>query len=269
MDHTFKEPTGTMAPWQTSSGPRNQRRFGRWVAVAALMVIGAVVPVGTQASAKPENVDPSLSDPTDVRVVGLDSTLHVTWTPAEHPDAAWQLMTVWDGDTLQQSKVASKTATVVQANGVTPGKAYTVTLQTMAADGRLSPGATIAATVDPQPPMPNAAFFDNFNGAHGLLDGDKYDVRTTVAAFEDGNNAEPNRLDLRRVFNSEQHFHTQLINAAGKGGIIIRPRVPFDFSRPHRDFSIRNGLPAHPDDPRQMDGSRTVEHHPRQRGGVG
>jgi hypothetical protein len=217
-------------------------------AIVAIALVAVVQPpVATQA-ATPHlpfgpSLDPAIPDPTDVRVVELDSTLHVTWTPADFPDTAWQLLTVWDGDTLQQSKVAAESATVIQANGVQPGATYTVKVHTMAADGRLSPGAAVSATADPQPPMPNAAFFDNFNNSLGLLDGDVYDVRTTVSAFEAGNDREPDRLELRQVFSMENHFHTQLIGAAGKVGITIRPRVPFDFAGRTGTFQFEMDFP--------------------------
>lgn len=227
-----------------NGGSISERFVGRARSVAAIAVVGLAgiaAPVTTHAAST--NVDPSMPDPSNVEVTELDSTLHVTWTPADSDEVAWQLVTVWDGSGLQQSKVAARTATVLQANGVTPGETYTVKVHSMAADGRLSPGAATSATAQPQMPMPDAAFFDNFNGSSGVLDGDLYDVRTTVSAFEAGNDVEPTRLDLRQVFNSEHHFHTQLIGAAGKGGVIIRPRVPFDFEGRTGTFQFEMDFP--------------------------
>lgn len=221
--------------------PGAKQIISRVAFVMMFAVIGIAALFYAQAAPTAQNIDASIPDPTNVQITELDSTLHVNWTPANYPQATWQLMTVWDGDVLQQSKVASKTATVIQANGVTPGKTYTVKIHTMGQNGRLSPGATVTASARQQSPMPNSSFFDNFNGGHGALDPDLYDVRSTISSEQwDDRQA---RVEQRMVFNSEHHFHTQLIGGAGVGGITIRPRVPFDFTNRTGTFQFEVDFP--------------------------
>lgn len=216
-----------MAAGSTRSAPSLRQITRSRTARAAAAVVLLVATLGVVSFMRADAAqfhDAAIPDPTDLRVTELDSTLHVNWTPAEHPDTAWQVLSVWEGEELQQSKVVSATATVAQANGVTPSRDYTVKVHTLDRSGALSPGVTAAATARPQPPMDDAVFFDNFNTHHGQLDPDLYDVRTAFQSDESP------RTDTRMIFNSEHHFHTQLIGGGGVGGINIRPRVPFDFT---------------------------------------
>jgi hypothetical protein len=180
----------------------------------------AAMPVGPDAEVL-------LRPPTDLAIVALDSSLHVTWTPSQDPATAWHVVSVWDGATLQQAKVVGKTSGAAQSNGLIPGHSYTVKVQAMDAQGHLSAPISAPAATDPQSPMRNAAFFENFNEAPGDLDADYFDVRTSH-----GEGLRPESLDLERmlVFNSENHFHTQLIGGKQRAEIYIRPRVPFDFA---------------------------------------
>src|SRR5256885_36269 len=65
------------------------------------------------------------------------------------------------------------------------------------------------AATDPQSPMRNAAFFEDFNEPAGGLDANYFDVRTSH-----GGDFRPASLGLEalQVFNNENHFHTQIIN---------------------------------------------------------
>jgi hypothetical protein len=96
----------------------------------------------------------------------------------------------------------------------------------MDAAGNLPNPVTASATTDAQPPLPNVAFFDNFNAS---LDGDlgpnRFDVRmhSTVGDTDEV-------FDSKLAFHSERHWHTLLIESQGQGGILVRPRVPVDFT---------------------------------------
>ncbi len=169
---------------------------------------------------------PNLAPPSNLQLVTLDSSFHVTWTPSPDPQTVWHVVSVWEGATLHQAKVVGRTARAAQTNGLTPGGTYTVKVQAMDAQGNLSAAVQATAATDPQYPMRNAAFFENFNGgSHGELDYNYFDVRTTDFV---GNVSD--LVETRMVFNNEKHYHTQLINGPGTGGLYIRSRVPFDFT---------------------------------------
>lgn len=172
---------------------------------------------------------PLVSPPSGLQLVELDSSFHVTWTPSTDPTTAWHVVTVWDGTILQQSKVVGKTARAAQTNGLMSGHEYTVKVQAMNAAGGLSDPISMQGTPDAQSPMTNAAFFENFNsyGMMSGLDPNVFDVRTSQ--FSD---LQPVSIGLEKmmIFASENHFHTQVIGGKGRGEIVIRPRVPFDFA---------------------------------------
>lgn len=191
-------------------------------------IVGPVQPSLSQASsiiaqnAQSPDVDP----PSNLQVVTLDSTLHVNWTPSTDPDTQWHVLSIWDGANLQQSKVGGRTTGVMQANGLVPGRTYTVKVQAMNAQWQLSAPIETVATTDPQSPMRNAAFFENFNGngsSHGPLDPNYFDIRTEAVEFED-------LTDTRGAFNNENHWHSLLVGSGNVGGVTVRPRVPFDFT---------------------------------------
>src|SRR3954451_12303842 len=175
-----------------------------------------------------KGLTPFVAPPTNLQVVGLDTSLQVNWTPSTDPTTAWHLVSVWDGTQMQQSKVVGRTSRAAQANGVVPGRTYTVKVQAMDAVGNLSAPATVVAASDPQSPMRNAAFFDNFNEGVGDLNSDFYDVRSSQ-----GNGQRP--ADVGQggkflVFKSEHHFHTEMLGGLERGELYIRPRVPMDLS---------------------------------------
>lgn len=160
-------------------------------------------------------------------ITPLDSSLHVQWTPTSDPNAQWQVLIIKETDgTVQQSKVLSKTANVAQANGLVPGRTYNIEVHSMNAAGTLTLIGDSTAATDPQSPMQNAAFFENFNGtgsSHGPLDPNYFDVRTEGCAFDD-------ITDNRSAFNNENHWHTLLSCGGNVGGIKVRPRTQFDFT---------------------------------------
>ncbi len=177
--------------------------------------------------ADPPYLLPSLAPPTNLQIVALDSSFHVTWTPSGDPSTAWHVVSVWDGSTLQQPKVVSKTSRAAQTNGLMSGHTYTVKVQAMTSTGGLSTAIGDVATTDPQSPMPNAAFFENFNEPAGDLDYNYFDVRTSH-----GVDLQPESIGNEKmlVFNNENHFHTQLIGGKQRAELYIRPRLPFDFA---------------------------------------
>ena len=179
------------------------------------------------AQPQPLHGPTTIIPPTSLAIVPLDSSLAVTWTPATDAAAAWQVVSVWDGSTLQQAKVVSKTSRDAQNNGLAPGHPYLVKVQAMDAQGTLSAAISATTTTDPQSPMRDAAFFENFNEAPGDLEANYFDVRTSHGA-----DLRPASLGLERllVFNNENHFHTQLIGGKERAELYLRPRVPFDFA---------------------------------------
>lgn len=181
---------------------------------------------GISGVAQQEPQSPTLDPPGNLQIVALDSTLHINWTPSTDPNTQWHVVSVWDGATLQQSKVGGRTTGVMQANGLVPGRTYTVKVQAMDAQWQLSAPIQAEATTDPQSPMRNAAFFENFNGngnAHGPLDPNYFDIRTEEVEFAE-------LTDTRGTFNNENHWHSLLIGSGNVGGAMVRPRVPFDFT---------------------------------------
>jgi hypothetical protein len=160
-------------------------------------------------------------------IVPLDSTLHVQWTPTANPAAAWQMLVIREMDgTLQQSKVVAKTANAAQANGLVPGRSYQVAVYDIDSAGRLNLLGDGTAATDPQRPMCNATFFENFNEDPGNLLSDYMDVRTDESVSD----PDITGVDKRLVFNNENHFHTQLVGTTGHIEMYVRPRVPFDLS---------------------------------------
>src|SRR5215210_1369718 len=66
---------------------------------------------------------PLIAPPTNLNIVRLDSSLHVTWTPSSDPLTAWHVVSIWQGEgyTVQeQSKVVGRTGRAVQTNGLMP-----------------------------------------------------------------------------------------------------------------------------------------------------
>jgi hypothetical protein len=159
----------------------------------------------------------------------LDSTIKANWIPSSDPAVKWQVASVWTGDGSQliSSKVLSPTATAADMNGLRTGDTYMVKIQTINKSGVLSDGVSATGTTDPQSPMANAAFFENFDAmpAGGDLDYNYFDVRTN-----DRNRPGDIHLDKTQAFVNERHFHTQVIGGEGGSAVLIRPRIPFDFT---------------------------------------
>src|SRR5215472_10809811 len=186
------------------------------------------------------NVDPSLPSPANLQTTGLNSTVRVNWTPATGASVAFQLLSIWDGATLMGEKVLAATATAADGNGLQSGHTYTVAVQTLGANGRLSAPVTAYGSTDPQSPMRNAVFFDNFDEAGpGPLDPNYFDVREREGATT------PDNVDDRaRVFVSEHHFHTELISGEGDAAVDITPRGMFDFANRVGTFQFEVDMAA-------------------------
>ena len=184
---------------------------------------------------QPGHSGPTISPPSNIQIVSLNSTLHVTWDPSTDPNTAWHVMSVWDDGTLEQSKVVARTSKAAQANGLVPDHTYTVNVQAMDSAGNLSDPVSATASTDRQSPMRNAAFFENFNEPAGDLDSNFFDVRTSHAG-----NLQPESIGAEKmlVFNNENHFHTQMIGGVERGELYVRPRVPFDFAGRTGTFQV-------------------------------
>jgi hypothetical protein len=171
----------------------------------------------------------NVAPPANLQLLALDTSIHVTFDPSTDPATAFHLLSVWEGAQMQQSKVIGKTARSGQANGVEPGHTYTVRVYAMDINGGLSVPIQNVVTTDPQSPMRNAAFFENFNGlAPGDLDYNYFDIRTSQ-----GTGQRPEDVDQAHkflVFASERHFHTEMIGGVERGELYVRGRVPMDLS---------------------------------------
>jgi hypothetical protein len=172
--------------------------------------------------------------PSGLILTALDSTIRANWTPpAADASVKWQVASVWTGDgnkangsKLVSSKVVGATANVADMNGLRSGDTFTVKIQSMDASGALSSPVSATAATDPQSPLTNAAFFDNFNDAMmGSLNSNYYDVRSW-SGYGDTQDIS----DAKKAFVSERHFHTQVIEDEGQGGVMIRPRLPVNLT---------------------------------------
>lgn len=174
------------------------------------------------------NVDPSLPVPSNLKTLGLSSTIRANWTPpAADARVAFQLVSIWDGSTLMGEKVLTATANAADGNGLQPDHPYTVAVQSIGSGGKLSTPVAAAGATDRQSGMRNAVFFDNFEeAAPGALDPNYFDVR-----LRDGSTTPDGVDDRARVFISEHHFHTELISGEGDAAVMIRPRGIFDFTK--------------------------------------
>jgi hypothetical protein len=195
---------------------------------------GAIVPLSSAAA-----IDPTLGPPSNLVLTSLDSTIRANWTASSDPQTVRYAFSVWDSSTLVGTKMVPVNSPAADANGLQTGHAYMIQVQSMNSAGNLSNPITATATTDAQPPLPNAAFFDNFNAsADGDLDSNFYDVRmhSTVGDTD-------SVRDSKLAFHSERHWHTQLIESQGQGGILVRPRVPVDFTNRTLTIEFEVDLP--------------------------
>lgn len=186
-------------------------------------------------------INASLQPPRNLTTVSLDSTIRANWTPPTDPHVAWQVFSVWDqNNTLISAKLLGKTAKAADGNGLAEGAQYTITVQSMDASGALSEPIIATAKTDLQSPMPNAAFFENFQDTPpGNLNYNYFDVRTS----DHGIDPDLTSQDEFMVFANERHFHTQVIGGEGSRAIFIRPRVPFDFTNRTGTMQFEVDLP--------------------------
>ena len=172
----------------------------------------------------------ALSAPTNLTLLGLDSTIRANWTASKDPDTKHQVVSVWTGDGISKngsklisSKVVGATANTADLNGLRTGDTFTVKVQSRDVNDVLSTPATATAKTDQQFPIKNASYFDNFNESmHGTpMNPDYYDVRTW-SGYGDTFGID----NSITAFNGERHFHGQVIESQGQGGVMIRTRVP-------------------------------------------
>jgi hypothetical protein len=166
----------------------------------------------------------------ELTLTGLDSTIRANWKLPTDTNVKWQASSVWTGDgntangsKLVGTKVVPSTAGVVDMNGLRTGDTYTVKLQDLDASGNNLPKIVTATTATvKQNPITNAAYFDNFNdAANGRMNKDYYDVRVW------SNYGDTNQIpEAKQAFVSERHFHGNLFESQGQGGVLIRNRVP-------------------------------------------
>jgi hypothetical protein len=176
--------------------------------------------------APPAAIDPTLAPPSNLVLTTLDSTIRGNWTASSDPRTVRYAFSTWDGGTLIGAKIVPANSPAADANGLQTGHAYQIQVQSMDSAGNLSNPVAASATTEAQPPLPNVAFFDNFNGGvDGDLDPNYFDVRMhSTVGDTDG------VFDSKLAFRSERHWHTQLVESQGQGGISVRPRVPVDFT---------------------------------------
>lgn len=189
-------------------------------------------------------INKGLQAPGNLTTLSLDSTIKANWTAPKDPKVIWQVFSIWDqSDILISAKVLGNTATAADGNGLQTGVAYKVKVQSMDASGALSEPATATATTDPQLPMKDAAFFENFNDTPpGDLNANYFDVRT----FNRPNHPVDPAVDSdkRQVFVNERHFHTEVIGGEDSAGVFLRPRVPFDFANRTGTIQFEVDFPA-------------------------
>ena len=53
----------------------------------------------------------------------------------------------------------------------------------------------------------------------------------------------PSNRSSKLAFHSERHWHTQFIESQGQGGILVRPRVPVDFTNRTLTIEFEVDLP--------------------------
>jgi hypothetical protein len=189
--------------------------------------IGAYVIYSSYAAAPPG---------TNLTLTALDSTIRANWTAPTDPTVKWQVVSAWTGDgntangsKLVSSKVVGATSNVVDMNGLRSSDTYTIKLQSLDTGGNLSSPVTATVATDPQSPLKDAAFFDNFNDARdGSLDNNYYDVRAWSVYGDTAG-----LVETRKAFVSERHYHTSVIESIGQGGIMIRPRAPVNLTNPN------------------------------------
>jgi len=186
-------------------------------------------------------INATLQPPGNLTTLSLDSTIRANWTPPKDPHVAWQVFSVWDqNNTLISAKLLGKTAKAADGNGLAEGAQYTITVQSMDASGALSKPITATAKTDVQSPMPNAAFFENFQDTPpGNLNYNYFDVRKS----DHGIDPDLTDRDEYMVFANERHFHTQVIGGEGSRAIFVRPRVPFDFTNRTGTMQFEVDLP--------------------------
>lgn len=205
------------------------------LALAALMLSTTVLLSGSVAYLG-DVAAQSSTEPANLTLTSLDSTLVANWTPANDPSVMWQVVTATTLDgRLVETKIVTPQQSSADLNGLETGRAFVVKVQAMTASGSLSSGALAEGSTVAQAPMPNAAFFDTFDAMPannlpsgyqmGDLDPNYYDVRTLDETGDVGLFSW-----ARQAFLHERHYHSMLLGSQGSGGLMIRPRVPVDLS---------------------------------------
>ena len=161
--------------------------------------------------------------PTNLRATGLDSTIRLEWEPVVDDRIAWHVITTRDQNgKIVSTKIVHPGGNAVDINGLRTGDQYHISLQLLSKAQELSRSLQLVASTKLQLPMQNAVFYDNFNALeHGPMDPNYYDVRT-FSEFGDTMGIP----DAINTMVSERHYHTQLIESNGDGGLHARARVP-------------------------------------------
>ncbi len=202
--------------------------------------------VGARAAEVPITPNPL------VLTTSLDSTIRVNWpapitpqptpltslTPTLPPLSPYtkQIFSVWDhdpnnpnNDILVSTKVLGNTSSVADANGLQGNHQYTIRIEGLrASDGQKEAYLANYASTALQPPMANAAFFENFMDTAPMeVKSDYLDVRTLA-----NEGIQPDSLHEERMLfmPNERHFHTEMIGGVQRSELIVRPRVPFNFA---------------------------------------
>jgi hypothetical protein len=174
-------------------------------------------------------------------LTSLDSTIRANWKAPTTTGVKFQVASVWDGNTLVASKVVGATATAADLNGLAYNKDYTIKVQSINSDNSLSAPITAVGRTDPELPMANAAFFENFNDCKpGDVNYNYFDTHVTTKPNAPGFLSAQDKM---MQFANECHFHTQIFGGTDHGGIFLRPRVPFDFANRTGTFQIEVDTP--------------------------
>jgi hypothetical protein len=178
---------------------------------------------------------------TALTLTSLDSTIRANWKAPTTTGVKFQVASVWDGSTLVASKVVGATSTAADMNGLAYNKDYTIKVQSINSDNSLSAPITAVGRTDPELPMANAAFFENFNDCKpGDVNYNYFDIHATTKPNAPGFLSAEDKM---MQFANECHFHTQIFGGTDHGGIFLRPRVAFDFANRTGTFQIEVDSP--------------------------
>ncbi len=208
------------------------RKFAGILLILVLMIVVLVTFKSSQLSnhqrtnAQSADITPNPTSPLQLK--GLDSTIRANW-PAPTASYSKQIFSVWDGNTIVSTKVLGNTATVADANGLQGDHQYTIRIEGIrTSDGQKELYLTNSQSTRLQPPITNAAFFENFMDTSPMeVKSDYLDVRNLA---NDGNQPDTLHEERMMFMPNEKHFHTEMLGGTQRSELTVRPRVPFDFT---------------------------------------